>query len=395
MAYDFPNSPTVGQEAVVDSKRYIWDGTAWNVDYSQGPAGPTGPTGPVGATGPTGPEASINAQTPLVFNSTTRELSAPTVTTVTQATAIAEAAAAAAVAAHNADQTDVHGILETWELETQSGAQDKATATADAKVLEHNLDTTNVHGIVDTNLLATEAEALSIATAEAAAQIETHRLDGTNVHGITDSSQLVYRRNSRIETVGGAAISPYDISTFSRAALHGAQHTAAAYVDLAPRRFNTTVALVSGVCWFHYFTPLETTTVTQAMVVGANPAASGTTVAKYGLYTVGENDAVTLVAKTNNELGLFEFTNSYNTASFAAVDGYPASYTLQAGQRYAFAVLFVGSVAPGVYLAYNNPPVIMTSLAPRMTAAIGSQTDLPTYRDNFSNTTIGIWARLS
>lgn len=396
MAYDFPSSPSVGQSVTVDSKRYVWTGATWNVDYSEGPAGPTGATGPVGPTGATGPEASINAISPLLFNNSTKELSAPTVTTSTQAAEIAATVAAAAIAAHNADHTDVHGIPATYELETQVGAQDKATATADAKVAAHNALTTNIHGIADTNALATEAEALTIATNEAAAQIEAHRLDTTDVHGISNSANLVYRSEGVIKTATGAAISPYDISSLSLDALYGYQHMSRAHLDLAPRRFNSQVSLVSGVCWFHYFTPLVNKTVSSIMIVGGNPAASNATTIRFALYTVDENDSLTMVARTANQTSLFEFTNSYNTGTFVEGGGYPASYNLVAGTRYAIGVIFVGSVAPGVYLAYNNPPVTLTSLAPRITAAIGAQTDLPATVDytTFSNTTIGIWARL-
>jgi len=396
MPYDFPDSPSVGQSVIVDSKRYVWTGAAWNVDYSTGPEGPTGPTGAVGSTGPTGPEASINAVAPLLFNNTTRELSAPTITTLTQAAEIAAVAAAAAIATHNADHEDVHGIPATYELETQVGAQDKATATADAKVAAHNALTTNIHGIADTNALATEAEALTIATNEAAAQIETHRIDTTDVHGISNSANLVYRSDGIIKTATGAAISPYDIGSLSLDALYGYQHMSRDHLDLAPRRFNSQVSLVSGVCWFHYFTPLVNKTVTSIMIVGGNPAAANPSMIRFALYTADENDSLTMVARTANQLSLFEFTNSYNTGAFVAGGGFPNSYNLVAGTRYALGVIFVGSVAPGVYLAYNNPPVTLTSLAPRITSAIGAQTDLPTTVDytTFSNTTIGIWARL-
>jgi hypothetical protein len=56
---------------------------------------------------------------------------------------------AAALGAHIADTTDVHGISDTADLETQAGAA--------SKVSSHNADTTGVHGIADTADLATKA----------------------------------------------------------------------------------------------------------------------------------------------------------------------------------------------------------------------------------------------
>ena len=89
MPINFPNSPELNDEYVYGQTTYVWDGTVWNVEYSQivgatgptgstgiqgltglqGPFGPTGPiglgeTGPAGndgATGPTGAQGAIGA----------------------------------------------------------------------------------------------------------------------------------------------------------------------------------------------------------------------------------------------------------------------------------------------------------------------------------------------
>jgi lysophospholipase L1-like esterase len=91
------------------------------------------------------------------------------------------AAATAALAAHEADTTLVHGIADTAALETQSGAQARATAaqtaatTAAASALSaHEADTTNVHGITDTSALETATGAQ--------AKVNTHR-DAADPHG--------------------------------------------------------------------------------------------------------------------------------------------------------------------------------------------------------------------
>jgi hypothetical protein len=61
MAYDFPASPTPGQEFVTPTgQTYIWVPPRWIVKGippagSGGPPGPAGPTGATGATGPAGP----------------------------------------------------------------------------------------------------------------------------------------------------------------------------------------------------------------------------------------------------------------------------------------------------------------------------------------------------
>jgi peptidoglycan/xylan/chitin deacetylase (PgdA/CDA1 family) len=168
----------------------------------QGPQGPTGPQGPQGPTGPTGADGT------------------------------------AAVTAHAADTTDVHGIADTSVLETQSGAQAKATAAqaaaisaaaadattkagnaqsaAAAALSAHEADTTGVHGISDTAVLETQSgaqgkadaaqaaaisaaaadattkagNAQSAATSAAASALSGHDADTTGVHGIADTAAL-------------------------------------------------------------------------------------------------------------------------------------------------------------------------------------------------------------
>jgi lysophospholipase L1-like esterase len=126
----------------------------------QGPAGPTGPQGPAGPTGPAGPQGPAGAD---------------------GSNADAEAYSDSAVATHAADTTLVHGIADTAVLETQSGAQAKATAAqtaattaAAAALAAHEADTTAVHGIADTGALETSTGA--------AAKVAAHK-DALDPHG--------------------------------------------------------------------------------------------------------------------------------------------------------------------------------------------------------------------
>ncbi|MEU3903302.1 GDSL-type esterase/lipase family protein [Streptomyces goshikiensis] len=176
----------------------------------QGPAGPTGPQGPTGATGATGatgPQGPVGPQGPAGADGDNADAEAYTdaaiAAEVTRANAAYEtpagatakvaahrdatdphgdrAAAASALAAHEADTTSVHGIANTATLETQSGAQTKATAaqtaataTAASALAAHEADSTGVHGIADTSLLETATGAQ--------AKVNTHR-DAADPHG--------------------------------------------------------------------------------------------------------------------------------------------------------------------------------------------------------------------
>ena len=88
--------------------------------------------------------------------------------------------------AHVAVTLNVHGIANTAELETQTGAQakaDLAQGAAENYTDTHELKTTNIHGIADTAALATKSYADSA--------VSTHSADTTGVHGIADTSKLV------------------------------------------------------------------------------------------------------------------------------------------------------------------------------------------------------------
>ena len=94
---------------------------------------------------------------------------------------------------HVSDTTNVHGILNTADLATESYADDKASeaqtnaeanaaTTADSKISTHNSDTTDVHGIANTALLATTS---GVSTA-----VSDHNALTQNVHGIADTAAL-------------------------------------------------------------------------------------------------------------------------------------------------------------------------------------------------------------
>jgi len=139
---------------------------------------------------------------------------------------------------HADDTTNVHGILNTADLATQSFV----TTTSSSGISTHNSDTTNVHGIADTADLATQADitaALStaaadattksdaaIATASTAAdgKISTHNSDTTLVHGIADTSLLA--TSSDVST----AVSDHNSDTTN---VHGISNTA----DLATKAY--------------------------------------------------------------------------------------------------------------------------------------------------------------
>jgi hypothetical protein len=138
----------------------------------------------------------------------------------------------------------------------------------------------------------------------------------------------------------------------------------------------TTVGMTSGTLKLTLFTPLITTTISQITAVSGNTAASGLTLARMGIYTFDETTA-TLVARVASDTTLFTAINTAYTRSLdSSTGGYPASYTLTAGVRYAVGVLVVGTTMPT--MSGRQVATGVASLSPRMSGDSTGRTDLPT-----------------
>ena len=152
--------------------------------------------------------------------------------------------------------------------------------------------------------------------------------------------------------------------------------------------------MTSGTAYFTMFTPSWNATISSISVSSATIQTTGTSLVRFGLYTVSGNTA-TLVARTASDTTIFGATSTMYTRVFDATGGYPETYTLVAGTRYALAIIVVASTPGNVYTAFNNPPSTISSLSPRITGAVALQSDLPTSVASFSASTLGPWGRLS
>lgn len=162
-------------------------------------------------------------------------------------------------------------------------------------------------------------------------------------------------------------------------------------IDSGSRFGITSFNMVSGNLHFTFFTPAITLTVSQITMGCHSSAASGLTLARMGLFTYDESTA-TLVARTANDTTLFAATRTLYTRSFDTAGGFPASYTLQAGVRYAVGVLCVGTTPPQI--AAGGTLAEWAALTPRIAAVRTSQSDLSTGLATTAQTTFPL-ARLS
>jgi len=139
----------------------------------------------------------------------------------------------------------------------------------------------------------------------------------------------------------------------------------------------TALAVTTGNSWVSFFTPLISKTVTQ-MTMYTNAASSGVTFARMGLYTYNEStNALTLVARTDNDTTLFAAANTGYTRSFSATGGYPTSYSIVAGTRYAVAFT-LSATTVGTQFGRSNIAASATgALFPRTSGALAGYADLP------------------
>ena len=138
--------------------------------------------------------------------------------------------------------------------------------------------------------------------------------------------------------------------------------------------------ITPGTVFFTCFTPSASVTVSQLSVAtGSGAAMSGATLVRLGLYTFNDSSATaTLVAQTANDTSIFASSNTLYTRSFSATGGYPATYALQAGQRYAIGIIVVTyNTGNGPAVAGANTNGFVTNMLPYMARQKLTQTDLP------------------
>jgi len=178
-------------------------------------------------------------------------------------------------------------------------------------------------------------------------------------------------------------------TTLARAA-----YQPASALDVYPRgeASGTGVAQSAGSIFFTFFTPSVSFAVSSITMVSGTTAAAGLTLARMGIYTMDETTA-TLVARTASDTTLFTTASTAYTRSLATTGGFPASYTVNAGSRYAVAVICVGTTAPLYAGRLMNAGI--SGLSPRVNSSLASQTDLVASTTTFSGAQGQPWARLT
>jgi len=140
--------------------------------------------------------------------------------------------------------------------------------------------------------------------------------------------------------------------------------------------------VTSGTVYFTFFSTPQDMTVSQiTMLTGTTNSSAGVTLARMGLYTWNGTTA-TLVARTASDTTLFVNALNANTRAFNTTGGYPATYTLTAGVRYAVAMIQVCTT--GSYIQMQSGGSTAGALEPRLGGVVLAQSDLPTTVTTFS-----------
>lgn len=128
----------------------------------------------------------------------------------------------------------------------------------------------------------------------------------------------------------------------------------------------------SGRLRLTYFTSDATILATSLAVSSGSIAATGTSLCRYGIYSIAANGNGTLIAATDSDTNIFASINTVYSRSFAA------PVTITAGNRYAAGPLWVGSgTVPYlvVYTIYGT--LYLGSGSERLAGYIPSLSDLP------------------
>ena len=402
-------------------------GAASTVTGPQGPIGPTGPQGiqgPPGAdstvVGPTGPTGVIAATSPLTYNSGTQTVSinqALISIANTQVTGLGTSSTKNIPATGNASATEVVYGTDTRLSDDRTPINNSVTTLkiVDANVTNAKLANSSITiGSTAVSLGGTAATisgltlssptiGLILNSGTITLPTETTRLLGT--HDFDAKGDLLTSTAdntlSKLSVGADNLVLTADSSTSRGIAWKnifntnlGAVNQSTAAIDVWPRGGNWLGNPTSGTVYFTMFTPQSDVTVSSLTAISATTATSGTSLVRFGIYTT-DGVTATLVARTAADSTIFSSLNTSYNRALSTTGGFPASYTLLAGVRYAFAVIIVASTPGSVYTAFDAPPAALSSLAPRITGAYAGQTDLPTSVPSFSSSTIGVWGRLS
>ena len=169
--------------------------------------------------------------------------------------------------------------------------------------------------------------------------------------------------------------------------LRWAMQATTSAVDWLPRGHGTigNASPSSGSLSLAFFTAPYNLTATTLTFGSGGTATASLTLCRFALFTVAETivdsvtatlPVITLVARTASDTTIGSATNTMYSRSFSTAGGWPASYELVAGTRYAAGIMVVGTTA-GLWQAATLGSAAVMRLPPMAAGIITGLSDLP------------------
>lgn len=170
------------------------------------------------------------------------------------------------------------------------------------------------------------------------------------------------------------------LAAYAELSVSGASDKLAGGAETIARKnvFTQGVQLGSGQVRIAYFTAPSAATPAKFISASGTTAAGATpTLCRMGLYTIDGSGNLTLVARTASDTSLWANTAAEYERAFDTASGFPSSYALSPGTRYACGLICVTSFTAPTCMGVSTLPSATTSRNPAISKVLGSQTDLP------------------
>ena len=176
-------------------------------------------------------------------------------------------------------------------------------------------------------------------------------------------------------------------------------------IDWLPRGHGVigNAGAFSGSLNLAFFTAPTNSTVTTITFVSGGTATASLTLCKFALFTVSEtitdgttltSPTITMVAQTASDTTIGNVSNTIYSRVFSTAGGYPSSYSLIAGTRYAVGFLLVGTTA-GTWQAGTLSTGAFMRLPPMAAGNVTSLSDMPTSATTVSLGSYMLYGRIS
>jgi hypothetical protein len=156
--------------------------------------------------------------------------------------------------------------------------------------------------------------------------------------------------------------------------------------------------LSNGNIYIYYFNPLFDFTINN-FSVACTTASEGASHVRMGLYSVDSGTGtLSLVARTESDTSMFLTANTRYDKPLNTSGGYPSSYSLSAGNKYAFSIILLSQTTNVRLISTGNLYQNILSPSNKNICVVSGETDLLTTISNLSATQVSggmPWARFT